>query len=213
MRYIPDMLAQTIDLEALKAAPVTREPFPFLIVPGFVRGEAIPAIEADYPKVEIPGSLPLPTLAYGESFKQFMEEIQGPEMTAIMEGKFGLDLSGRPTTVTVRGRCRPTDGRIHTDSKTKLVTVLIYMNGAWEQAGGRLRLLRSPDNLNDVVAEVPPVRGTLLAFKNQPNAWHGHESFEGPRRAIQLNWVRDAGVVWRETLRHRVSAFFKRAKI
>ena len=105
-------------------------------------------------------------------------------MTAIMEEKFGLDLKDRPTTVTVRGQCRAADGQIHTDSKTKLVTVLIYMNGSWEQPGGRLRLLRSPDNLNDVVAEVPPERGTLLAFRNQPNAWHGHESFEGPRRAI-----------------------------
>ena len=53
--------------------------------------------------------------------------------------------------------------------------------------------------------------GTLLAFRKQPNAWHGHESFEGPRRAIQLNWVRDSGVVWREQIRHRISAMFKKA--
>ena len=114
--------------------------------------------------------------------------------------------------ITVRGQCRATDGKIHTDSKTKLITVLIYMNGKWEQPGGRLRLLRSPDNLQDAFAEVPPEQGTLLAFRNQPNAWHGHESFEGQRRAIQLNWVRDQGVVWREQVRHRLSAFFKRAK-
>jgi hypothetical protein len=72
--------------------------------------------------------------------------------------------------------------------------------------------LRSPDNLNDAFAEVPPEQGTLLAFLNQPNAWHGHESCEGPRRAIQLNWVRDRGVVWYEQNRHRVSAFFKRLR-
>jgi hypothetical protein len=86
------------------------------------------------------------------------------------------------------------------------------MNGKWEQPGGRLRLLNSPDNLNDSFAEVPPDQGTLLVFKNQPNAWHGHESFSGPRRAIQLNWVRDSGVVWREKARHSVSAFFKRLR-
>ncbi|MBV8059962.1 MAG: 2OG-Fe(II) oxygenase, partial [Alphaproteobacteria bacterium] len=90
------------------------------------------------------------------------------------------------------------------------ITVLIYMNGQWGEPGGRLRLLRSPTDLNDAFAEVPPVQGTLLVFKNQPNAWHGHESFEGARRAIQLNWVTDQGVVWREQFRHRVSAFFKR---
>lgn len=206
------MPADTINLEALRAAHVTQEPFPYLIVPGFVRSDAMDAIEEDYPKVEIPGSLPLPTLTYGPKFEQFMADIRGPEMTAAITEKFGIDLSGRPTMITVRGRCRASDGRIHTDSKTKLITVLIYMNGRWEQPGGRLRLLRSPDNLNDAFAEVPPDQGTLLAFRNQPNAWHGHEAFEGQRRAIQLNWVRDQGVVWREHWRHRVSAFFKRMR-
>jgi hypothetical protein len=206
------MAETTINLDALRATKVTQEPYPYLIVPGFVSANAMAAIEADYPKVEIPGSLPLPSLTYGPAFKQFMDEIQGPAMTGIIAEKFAIDLKNRPTTVTVRGRCRPTDGQIHTDSKTKLITVLIYMNGKWEQPGGRLRLLRSPDNLNDAFAEVPPDQGTLLAFRNQPNAWHGHESFEGDRRAIQLNWVRDKGVVWREQLRHRLSAFLKKAK-
>jgi SM-20-related protein len=201
---------QTIDLEALRAMPVTQDPFPYMIVPNFVRADVMEKIEADYPDVKIPGSLPLPSLTYGEKFRQFMEDIQGPEMTSIMEQKFGMELKSRPTTVTVRGQCRAADGQIHTDSKTKLITVLIYMNGKWEQPGGRLRLLRTPDNLNDSFAEVPPNQGTLLAFRNQSNAWHGHESFSGPRRAIQLNWVLNQGVVRREQLRHRLSAFLKK---
>lgn len=203
------MADSTINLDALRAAPVTQEPFPYLIVPGFVRADAMDAIESDYPKVELPGSLPLPSLTYGKKFKQFMDEIRGSQMSGIMAEKFGIDLTDKPTMITVRGQCRATDGQIHTDSKTKLITVLIYMNGKWEKPGGRLRLLRSPDNLQDAFAEVPPDQGTLLAFRNQPNAWHGHESFEGQRRAIQLNWVRDNGVVWREQVRHRISAFFK----
>ena len=206
------MGSSTINLDALRAAPVTADPYPYLIVPGFVKAEAMDAIEADYPKVDLPGSLPLGSLTYGKNFKQFMDDIRGSEMTAIMAEKFNMDLSSRPTMVTVRGKCRATDGQIHTDSVTKLITVLIYMNGKWEQPGGRLRLLRSPNNLDDAFAEVPPNQGTLLAFRNQPNAWHGHESFEGTRRAIQLNWVRDRGVVWREQIRHRLSAVFKKAK-
>jgi hypothetical protein len=205
------MPSPTINLDALRATPVVQEPFPYLIVPGFVKPEAMEAIESDYPKVELPGSLPLPALTYGKNFKQFMDDIRSPEMTKIIAEKFGIDLAHRPTMITVRGKCRATDGKIHTDSTTKLITVLIYMNGKWEQPGGRLKLLRSADNLNDAFAEVPPDQGTLLVFRNQPNAWHGHESFEGPRRAIQLNWVRDQGVVWREQIRHRLSAFFKRA--
>jgi len=203
------MTISTINIEALKATPVSREPFPYVIVPNFVRPEIMPQIEADYPPVDQPGSFPLPSVKCGASFKMLMEEIQGPEMTAAIAEKFGIDLSDKPTMVTVRGRTDASDGRIHTDSTSKIITVLIYFNGKWEQPGGRLRLLRSPDNLNDMVAEVPPEQGTLLAFKNQPNAWHGHEKHEGPRRAVQLNWVRDMNVVRKEQIRHRISAFFK----
>jgi Rps23 Pro-64 3,4-dihydroxylase Tpa1-like proline 4-hydroxylase len=121
-----------------------------------------------------------------------------------------MDLSASPTMVTVRGQSRAADGKVHTDSRTKLVTALIYMNDSWESPKGRLRLVRSQSNLNDVIAEVPPDQGTLLVFRNDINAWHGFESFAGPRRVIQLNWVTDASVVRREQNRHRVSAFFKR---
>ncbi len=149
------------------------------------------------------GSFPLPTLTYGPAFRAFMASIQGPEFTRAVGEKLGMDLTVRPTMVTVRGFSAPRDGQIHTDSVTKLVTVLIYMNGKWEAPGGRLRLLRGPDNLNDVIAEVPPDEGTLLVFENKPNAWHGFEAFEGPRRVIQLNWVTNARVVWWEQTRHQ----------
>ena len=67
-------------------------------------------------------------------------------------------------------------------------------------------------NIDDAVAEVPPDEGTLVAFRNAPNGWHGHGQFVGPRRVIQLNWVTDMGVVKREQTRHLISAFFKRLR-
>jgi len=204
--------ASPIDVAAFERAPLTREPFPYVMVPRFVRPDALDAINKDFPAIAHHGSFPLPTLEFGPAFQRFMDAIRGPEFTRAVEKKLGIDLSTRPTMVTVRGQSRAADGQIHTDSVTKLITVLIYMNGKWESPHGRLRLLRSPDNLNDVIAEVPPDEGTLLVFKNQPNAWHGFEAFEGPRRVIQLNWVRDTGVVWREQTRHKVSAFFKRLR-
>jgi len=206
------MSALPIDLAAFEAAPLTREPFPFVMVPHFVVSDALAAINADYPQVLHPGSFPLPTLKYGPAFARFIAALQGPEFTRAVEEKLGVDLKGRPTMVTARGMSAARDGQIHTDSRTKLITVLIYMNNAWEAQTGRLRLLRSPDNLEDVIAEVTPDEGTLLAFKNEPNAWHGFHAFEGPRRVIQLNWVTDMGVVKREQFRHRVSAFFKRLR-
>ena len=206
------MTTLPIDLDAFDAAPTARDPFAYAMVPHFVRPEAMAAINADYPLVIHPGSFPLPTLKYGPAFRALIDAIEGPEFTAAVEKKLGVSLKGRPTMVTARGVSAARDGQIHTDSRTKVITVLIYMNNAWEAPGGRLRLLRGPDNLEDVIAEVPPDEGTLLIFKNEPNAWHGFHPFEGPRRVIQLNWVTDMGVVRREQFRHKVSAFFKRLR-
>jgi hypothetical protein len=201
-----------IDVAAVRRAPLNREPFAYLMVPNFVRAANIAAINADFPQVTHAGSFPLPTLKYGPAFGAFMDAIRGEEFARAVSEKLGIDLADRPTMVTVRGQSAARDGQIHTDSRTKLVTVLIYMNGKWENPTGRLRLLRSADNLNDVIAEVPPDEGTLLIFKNEPNAWHGFEAFDGPRRVIQLNWVTSSRVVWWEQTRHKVSAFVKRLR-
>lgn len=198
-----------IDVEAVRGAALTREPFAWFMVPGFVRPSALEAINADFPRVAHAGSFPLPTLKFGPAFQRFMDAIRGPEFGGAVAEKLGLDLTRRPTMVTVRGQSSKRDGEIHTDSVTKLVTVLIYMNGKWESPTGRLRLLRGPHDLNAVIAEVPPDEGTLLVFENKPNAWHGFEAFEGERRVIQLNWVTSGRVVWWEQTRHKVSAFFK----
>ena len=120
-----------------------RSRLPHLIVPGFILEEAQPGIEEDYPPIAHPGSFPLPSLQYGPRFKALIEALTGPDMTALVEDKLGIDLSGRPITVTVRGVSRASDGQIHTDSKSKLVTMLLYMNREWESSHGRLRLLRS----------------------------------------------------------------------
>ncbi len=199
-----------LDLDRLLSTPVESVPFPFLIVPSFIRDAARPAIAADFPAVAFPGSFPLPSLRYGPAFGALVDALRSKEMTAIIGDKFGIDLTGRPTMATVRGQSEARDGQIHTDSTTKLITMLLYMNDCWGADRGRLRILRSPSDLNDVAAEVPPDEGTLVVFRNGPNAWHGFEPFEGPRRVIQVNWVTDRGVVRREQARHRVSAFFKR---
>src|ERR1700678_408107 len=97
------MSPSPINLAAFEAAPLTREPFPYAMVPRFVRAEAMTAINADYPLVAHPGSFPLPTLQYGPAFRALMDAIQGPDFTRAVEKKFGIDLKDRPTMVTARG--------------------------------------------------------------------------------------------------------------
>lgn len=200
----------TLDIERFDETALTHEPFEFLIVPEFVRPEVCEGINEDYPKMESPGSFPLDGLTYGPKFKELVDDLNGAEFRAAVEGKFSLDLTSRPTMITVRGRCSSENGKIHTDSETKIITVLLYMNPKWEQPGGRLRLLRSGDNLDDMVAEIPPIAGTLLAFRRSDHSWHGHKPFSGERRVIQLNWVTSEDVLHREQNRHRFSATIKK---
>jgi len=198
-----------IGIDRFRAASLETEPFTHLVAPNFVSSESLSIILDDFPKIDRGGSFPLASLNYGSVFQQFCEELRGPDLRNAFSEKLQLDLSERPTTLTVRGTCREKDGKIHTDSKSKLVTVLIYLSGPQNQSGGQLRLLRSP-NIEDYHAEVAPAPGTLLAFINSPTAWHGHKPFSGERRVLQLNWVTDMAAVHRSERRHGVSAILKR---
>jgi len=200
---------QIFDLEKFRAAPLVREPYEYVVVPGFVAPEALAKINADYPKIDKAGSYPLGHLEFGSSFQAMVEALESAEFRKAFEEKFGIDLSNRPTTITVRGRSDTHDGNIHCDSASKIITVLLYMNPAWDDSGGRLRLLRSRNDIEDVAAEAPAAGGTLVAFLRSDHSWHGHLPFIGERRVIQFNWVTDAESQRLALLRHRVSASFK----
>ena len=200
----------SLDLERFARTPLERDPFDHLVVPDFLRPEACAVLDAAFPAIGRGGSFPADSLDCDPAFSGFLEELRGPALTRAVEAKFGIDLSDRPVMVTLRGQSRPKDGRIHTDSTTKLITALIYMNPVWGSPEGRLRLLRGPGDIEDYAAEVPPERGTLLAFRCSPNAYHGHKPFVGPRRSVQVNWVTDEAVLKRELGRHGLTAWAKR---
>lgn len=199
-----------LDLARLAATPLAAEPFEHVVVPGFVRTEMLPAIRESYPAIDKPGSFPISELQYGTAFAALLEELEGTALRRAVEEKFAIDLAGRPTIVTVRGQCGERDGHIHTDSKSKLITMLIYLNEPWEPTGGRLRLLRSP-RIEDCAVEVPPDSGLMLAFRRSERSFHGHKLFVGPRRVLQFNWVANRGHVFWDLARHRVSAWLKGA--
>jgi hypothetical protein len=199
-----------LDLEALRSAAVTTDPFSFTVVRNFVPPETAAAIRRDFPAIAYPGLLPVEATHYGPRFGDLIKELQSDAVAAAFSATFGLDLVGCPTMITVRGRCQERDGRIHTDSECKLVTALLYFNDSWEAAGGRLRLLRKPDDLQDMIAEVPPDSGTLIAFRRSDKSFHGHEPFVGVRRYVMINWMASSFAARRELLRHRISAVAKR---
>jgi hypothetical protein len=181
-----------LDLAKLRATEAERTPFEYVIVPSFVRAEKLKPLNSDFPPIEKAGNFPLEELSYGPAFQDFLDEVKGPAFQKAIEDKFHIGLGDMRHVVTVRGFAEKSDGNIHTDAPAKVVTALIYLNENWESDGGRLRLLRNGHDIEDFIAEVPPVAGTLLVFKRSDNSWHGHKRFAGPRRTIQLNWVSDA---------------------
>jgi SM-20-related protein len=198
-----------LDLERLKTTPLCRDPFDFVVVEDFVPFDELAAVVADFPRVPGHGSFPVESLAYGRAFSGLVAALTGPALRHVVEEKFRLDLTDRPTMVTVRGRSDAKDGRIHTDSETKIVTLLLYLNPVWDAGEGRLRLLRGPDDIEDYVREIPPAAGTILAFRRSSRSFHGHRPHIGERRSVQLNWVTEPAVVRRELARHRWSARWK----
>jgi hypothetical protein len=199
-----------LQLERLRQAKRETSPFEYTIVTGFLDADTVKRVNATYPPITSGGSFPIESLDAGMAIKAVIDELDGPEFQSAIEEKFDVDLSGRPKMYSLRGYTRAKDGKIHTDSKDKIITVLLYLNESWPHAGGRLRLLKNGRDVDDFVAEVPPDGGTLLVFKRSDSSWHGHHPFEGPRRSLQMNWMTSEGTKGFHKLRHTISAGIKR---
>lgn len=201
-----------LNLPALQAASLSTDPFPHVVVPGFLSEASLAEVTRDFPRIDMAGIFPPDELHYGPAFQQLLTYMQGDEVRKMVEQKFGVDLTGRPTMTTVRACARARDGQIHRDSKFKLVTLLVYLNEKWYPDGGRLRTLRCGDDIENYAGEVPPEGGLLFAFQCTDTAWHGHKPFSGPRRYVMMNYVVDEEVRQRELTRHRISAKVKKFK-
>ena len=217
VRFAMDPAVMSIlEFDKYSATPLAREPFAHVVVPGFVAAAALPEVCAALPAMRDRGSFPVQAVRLGPAAMGLVTALEGPEFRAITSRKFGLDLSQAPAMTTLRGYSSESDGRIHTDSVAKRMTVLLYLNAgasdAWSDRNGCLRLLRGGSDLEDYAVEVPPVDGTLLVFANGPEAWHGHKPYVGPRYVVQMNYMKNGVRARTELGRHHLSAFVKRLR-
>ncbi|MFT8676450.1 MAG: 2OG-Fe(II) oxygenase [Acetobacter sp.] len=200
------------DYDALSRAPVCSDPFEHVLVPNFIRRADLQRLFASLPHIPSGGSFPPSSLSLSPLVQSLVREMEGPTLRRLIGEKLDLDLSDAPSMLTMRGRTREKDGRIHTDSLAKRVTILLYLNPSaenWTRQEGCLRLLRGPHDIEDYAREVPPVDGTLLIFPNGPATWHGHRQFVGQRYTIQLNYMTRDAMARSELRRHRLSALAK----
>jgi SM-20-related protein len=178
-----------INLDALRTALLQTDPFDFLVVPNFIGVDSLAQVNSDYPAIETAANHALENLSYGPAFETLMGELRGAAFANVLAEQFSMDLASMPTTVTVRKFCERTDGNIHTDHKSKVITVLLYFNEQWDHPEGQIRLLRAKDNIENYAAQVSPEGGTLLAFRRTDHSWHGHTRFVGERRMVQVNYL------------------------
>ena len=202
--------AALIDLDAIKSAEVHRSPYTYIVLSNFLRADAIDDLRRDFPNIQKPGFLTLQDIDMRGAFKTLIEELESDEMAMALSAKLGIDLVPHPRLTTVRRLSQAKDGRIHTDSQSKLATFLVYMNDNWQDDGaGRLRVLRGPDDFDDMAAEISPTMGSAFGFKRADNSWHGHKPFAGERRVVQITWLKDATELERKKKRNGMAQFFK----
>ena len=199
-----------LHIERLKAARLRTDPFEYTIVPGFLSDTTLARVIETYPDILKGGSYPVDSLAIQAPLQEVIDELDDRPFESAIEEKFGVALAGRPKMYSLRGYCRETDGKIHTDSKDKIITCLLYLNQDWQADGGKLRMLRGGDDIEDYEEEVPPDNGTLLVFRRSDASFHGHDRFEGVRRSIQMNWMVSGNRRTFHSLRHKLSASLKR---
>ncbi len=199
-----------LKLETIARADVHHDPFQFFATGDVLSEGSLSAIRKDFPAIEKPGIFPLSALEYGPAFGALIDDIRSDELAEVVGHKLGVDLTGLPLMITVRGRAQAKDGRIHTDTKDKVVTCLLYLNERWDDGGGRLRMLRGPDDIEDFAAEIPPNGGTFAAFKVSERSFHGHKPFVGDRRYVMFNWVQSDAALARQLGRHKFSARLKK---
>lgn len=190
---------RTIDLEALKRAQVSREPYPHFSGGGILKPEAIDVLERDFPQLKNAGYLTLREITPEGEFATFLDELAGAEVADAVSNLLQFDLRDRPRLITIMRHCPKRAGRIHTDGKVKLATMLVYFNRTWPAgSAGAVRVLRREDNFEDYVAEVVPTMGNFLGFLRSDSSWHGHLPFEGERKVVQITWLESEEAVERK---------------
>ena len=200
---------QLLDKNQLNLAKVDDNFFPYFHVENALSNFLNSSdLIKDFPDIDSGGSFPSNDLVAGP-LKELVAELEGREFKNILENKLNVDLKDAQAITTLRGFSRLKDGQIHTDSKTKILTVLLYLNPNWDSNIGNLRLLNENNNLNNYIKEISSSFGNLVAFKVTENCWHGFEPFEGKRLSIQLNYVYPDALKT-HSLRHTVSSFFKK---
>lgn len=192
---------------------VRSEPFCFVVARDQLPDDAAGELKRDFPKYAGAGFFPYAEKDCGPSINRLIAELTDPAVASAVGARLGIDNLGQyPTLVTLCRALNKRHGTIHTDSKSKVATALLYLNESWpDTSDGCFRLLKRVDDIDDLVApEIRPLYGNLVVFKRAENSFHGHLPYEGERRVIQVAWLTSLDEKLRKTQRGKLSRLFKK---
>jgi SM-20-related protein len=199
-----------LDLERIRNAPVRADPYPYFMVEGALKAAEAPKVAADFPQIDRAGAINVDDTRFGPSFGALLDDLKSDAFRRLIAEKLDVELEGRDIVINVRGQMRLTDGNIHTDTPSKLVTVLLYFNEPGETDKTSLRILKNGKDLDDYVEDIAPRLGNMVVFKVTPNCWHGHNAVPGKRLSLQLNYLSGVKTRGKHQLAHRLVGRMKR---
>ena len=208
----PDALLDPARLERPDTL-VRQAPFPYMIAHGQLPDEARGDLERDFPHYPSAGFFPWDPTDCGPSINALVEQLTAPAFAGLIGQRLGIpDLGRYPTLVTLCRLMNKRHGTIHTDSRSKVATALLYLNPQWpDTSDGCLRFLEKIDDIDAMLApELPPLYGEFAVFKRCDNSFHGHLPYEGERRVIQVAWLTSEEEKLRKTKRGKFSRLFKK---
>lgn len=192
---------------------VRAQPFAFLVAHGQLPAAAAADLARDFPRYPNAGFFPHQSADCGPSVERLIDELAARPFADAIGRRLGIEnLGSYPSLVTLCRSLNKRHGTIHTDSRSKIATALLYLNESWPDIDeGCLRFLTRIDDIDDlVIPQVRPLYGTLVAFRRAENSFHGHLPHEGERRVIQIAWLTSEEEKLRKTRRGRFSRLFKR---
>jgi hypothetical protein len=204
-----------LDITRLAAPEVSvlHEPFPLLVAHDQLPAPAQAALEQDFPRYASAGFFPYDEADCGPAIQSLVEELTSPEFADALGTRLGIEhLGAYPTLVTLCRSLNKRHGTIHTDSRSKVATALVYLCRSWpDTSGGCLRFLERIDDIDALVTpEIRPLYGTIAAFRRADNSFHGHLPHEGERPVIQVAWLTSEAEKSRKTRRGRGSRMVKK---